>query len=250
MLTLKDWYLCKTIMEEKIIARGTVYGHYRIEDGADIHTSTIEEIYTFEEGKYYLETASGSLYELVTEEMRPEMQECTMQLIKEFDVVTIMDNDTEFRFEIMKHQHKIREKYRKETLESAVTWARDNLSDRELYILVEGECVIKAYYREENMIREIKPSVHVGMFTDSILITDWEQNMVDFRYFPKGRLIEPYHWSKRLEGIHIHNLWYEDAVFKGTDRDIICPANETVKIEKDAYRSEGLFNTDALDDVW
>ena len=100
-------------------------------------------------------------------------------------------------------------------------------------------------YKHEGQVYEIPEKVHVGMFQDSVLITDWEHGNVDFRFFPNYQM-EPYHWSDGLEKIHIHNLDTREFYFKGTDGAICMKAGEITVVEKSAYRGEGLFSPDAV----
>lgn len=62
----------------------------------------------------------------------------------------------------------------------------------ELLLTAIGTHVIRSLFRGTGGTPvNVKPFVHVGMFQDSVLITDWESRTVDFRYFPSGRHIEP-----------------------------------------------------------
>ena len=56
----------------------------------------------------------------------------------------------------------------------------------------------------------VKPYIHVGMFQDSVLYMkyrqDEEDTALDFRYFPKGTLMETYSWSDNIKQAVIKNM--------------------------------------------
>lgn len=61
------------------------------------------------------------------------------------------------------------------------------LEPGELLLAAMGNCVLRNLFRAaDGALVSVKPTVHTGMFQDSILITDWEDGSVDFRYFPIG----------------------------------------------------------------
>lgn len=76
----------------------------------------------------------------------------------------------------------------------------------------------------------IEPEIHVGMFQDSILYM--LENKVDFRYFPKGTLMEIYSWSDNIERVIIKNIKKYDIK---VDEQLI-KAGDTVEINKNDYR--------------
>ena len=56
-------------------------------------------------------------------------------------------------------------------------------------IIMEYMHVVKAILKKDAVFREIHASVHVGMFQDSVLITDWIEGEVDFRYFTNHMMV-------------------------------------------------------------
>ena len=86
----------------------------------------------------------------------------------------------------------------------------------------------------------IEPEIHVGMFQDSILYM--LENKVDFRYFPKGTLMEIYSWSDNIEKVLIKNMKnYEIKVDEQTIK-----AGETVEIDNSNYNC-GLISPNCVD---
>lgn len=242
MLTLKNWYLKET-MEGPLYANGEVYGHYRLHDGMHIHTSCIVNFYDLGEGEYVLETYSGSLYQVKESEISSDALEETKCFLaeagwKEADGIRERINIAEAEFTRMRE-------VRENALNSAERWAEESLGNEELYLIMESMRVRKALYKHEDRVYEIKSKVHVGMFQDSVMVTDWENGNVDFRFFPNYQM-EPYHWSDGLEKLQIHNITVKDFEFKGTNANVVCKAGEITVIDKSAYRGEGLFSPDAV----
>ena len=242
MLTLKDWYL-QEFCEGVMIAHGNVWGHYRLADGDFIHTSRIEKIYLLEENVYVMETFSGSLYELYDNEMAEVEAQETREILAKIEL--LKDDSLADKLKRAREDFDKRREARECILNNAEEYVRTNLNNGELYLVQEGMKVLKALFRHEDEIRDIPKRVHVGMFQDSVLITDWQEGKVDFRFFPNARM-EPYHWSDGLEKIHIHNVGHSDFFFKGTEEDILCKKDAVTAISKEVYRGEGLFSPDAV----
>lgn len=95
-------------------------------------------------------------------------------------------------------------------------------------------------YNVNGEIGVIYPEIHVGMFQDSILYI--EDYLVDFRYFPKGTLMQIYSWSDNIEHLYIKNLKnYEIKV----DKQIIKP-DEIIEIKNENY-NPGLISPNCVD---
>lgn len=242
MLTLKEWSL-QEFLDGELMAYGNVWGHYRLADGDYIHTSRIEKIYLLEENLYVLETFSGSLYQLDANEMEETFAQETKRILEKTELHT--DDLLADRLRSAGEDFNKRRQARENILENAQNYVSENINNNELYLVQEGMRVIKALFKHEDKIREIPKRVHVGMFQDSVLVTDWQEGKVDFRFFPNARM-EPYHWSDGLEKIHIHNIGHSDFFFKGTGKNILCKKDEVTVISKEAYRGEGLFSPDAV----
>lgn len=238
MYILKKWSL-KESFDGSIYANGTVFGHHRLVDGEYIHTSEIEKVYICDGQGYIVETHSGSLYQLLTEEMNTELTEETKEKLSQFKILdgaAMKEKLDEVEEALEKKQRLVGE---------AENTAKDNMDEDGLYLIMEYMHVVKAILKKDAVFREIHASVHVGMFQDSVLITDWMEGEVDFRYFP-NHMMEPYQWSDGLNCIYIHNIGNSSIVFKGTRQKIECKASEVTKIKKDEYRGEGLFSPDAV----
>ena len=140
---------------------------------------------------------SGSLYQLLTEEMNTELTEETKEKLSQFEIVdgaAMKEKLDEVKEALEKKQKLVGE---------AENTAKDNMDEDGLYLIMEHMHVVKAILKKDTAFREIHASVHVGMFQDSVLITDWMEGEVDFRYFP-NHMMEPYHWSDGLLSlIHI-----------------------------------------------
>ncbi len=238
MYTLKNWSFGKFI-DGGIYVNGTVYGHHRLQDGHYICTSEIEKIYLCADNEYVAETHSGSLYHLFVDEMDPEKDEDTKEKLGLFKLLDGAEAASQLAAakEVFDQKQKI--------IGAAEDTAKEYMDEDGLYLIMEYMHVVKAILKKDTNFREIHASVHAGMFQDSVLVTDWEDGKVDFRYFP-NYMMEPYHWSDGLSCIYIHNIGKCSIVFKGTKQNIECKANEVTKISKDEYQGEALFSPDAV----
>lgn len=68
-------------------------------------------------------------------------------------------------------------------------------------------------YNIEGNLGVVKPCLHVGTIQDSILYTD---NMIDFRYFPKGYSLQTYKWSENIENVVVKNMKGTEILFNDT----------------------------------
>lgn len=231
MLTLKNWCLGETL-DGRVYANGTVFGHYRLQDGAFIHTSAIEKVYLCGDGEYVVETHSGSLYQLFGKEMDPVHAEITKERMKTPENL----DGAEIQQKLTAANKAFEEKRanREKIIGAPENTAKENMDEDGLYLIMEHMNVVKAILKKGADFRELHASVHVGMFQDSVLIRDLEKREVDFRYFP-NYYMEPYHWSDGLNCIYIHNIGSRSIVFKGTSRNIECKGTGVTKIEKADY---------------
>lgn len=238
MYTLKNWSL-KKFIDGGIYVNGTVYGHHRLKDGDYIHTSEIEKIYLCADNEYIVETHSGSLYHLVAEEMDWAEHKDTMEKL---GLLKILDG-AEYASQLAIKKEQLYEKQR--LIGAAEDTAKEHMDEDGLYLIMEQMNVVKAVLKRESRYREINVCVHVGMFHNSVLIRDLKDREVDFRYFPED-MMEPYHWSDGLQCIFIHNIGRHSILFRGTEQNIVCKANEVTKIRNDEYQGEGLFSPDIV----
>ena len=65
-----------------------------------------------------------------------------------------------------------------------------------------GVTALRAFFMtNEKELKEIPITIHVGMFQDSVLITDFKNNNVDFRFFFNAYEIRPYSWDEEIKTI-------------------------------------------------
>lgn len=227
MYTLRKWSL-KNYCGVIIYANGNVYGHHRLCDGDYIHTSEIEKIYLCADDEYLIKTRSGSLYHLPVDEMAPDKCRDTREILGQFKIL----DEAECADQLAAEKEMF---YEKQKLISAVeTTAKEHMDEDGLYLLMEGMHTVKAVLKKNSEFRKINVAVHVGMFQDSVLITDLVKGEVDFRYFC-NYMMEPYFWSDSLNCIFIHNISRHNILFKGIEQNIECKVNEVTKIRKDQY---------------
>lgn len=117
----------------------------------------------------------------------------------------------------------------------------------ELLLTTIGTSVIRSLFRTAGGTPvSVKPFVHVGMFQDSVLITDREGGTVDFRYFPMERGMEPYHISDGLQTIKVRNLGERAVYFGKRGHEVVCPPGVITAIPSAEHDCEGLFSPDAV----
>lgn len=89
----------------------------------------------------------------------------------------------------------------------------------------------------------VEPSIHSGMFQDSVLYMkyrqDEEDTALDFRYFPKGTFMETYSWSDNIRQAVIKNTRDFRIEF---NRQGIAP--EETKVFTPEGHSQGLISPD------
>ena len=243
---LYDWFF--TPHKDFAVAEGIVYGHpkSRLPDGMSIHTSPIQEI-AEDEGGLVLATRSGTLYVLRREEISPicgenaashpdwirDIGKETASVLEQFGISGgFMEDCLRARREA---DARLREEEERET------------GPGELLLTTVGNSVIRSLFRTaDGTPVSVKPSIHLGMFQDSVLITDWEDRAVDFRYFPMEGRMEPYHISDGLRIIKVRNLGERAVYFGKTGREAVCPPGEITAIPAGEHDDEGLFSPDAV----
>lgn len=229
---LYDWYLVR--YENVVLAKGTVYGHpkSKLPDGMFIHTSAVQEA-AAEEGGLVLKTHSGSRYFLRPEEINPGRGEDTAYALARFGI------GGGFVEDCLQARREADARSREE--EERMT------EPEELLLTAVGTHAIRALFRTAGGAPvRVEPSVHAGLFQDSVLITDWEGGTVDFRYFPMGDFMEPYHISDGLRTVKVRNLGKRAVYFGKTGREAVCPPGEITAIPAAEHDHEGLFFSGAV----
>lgn len=227
MLTLWNWYLTA---EEPggMVAHGVVSGHLRLPTGLSIHTSLLEKAEIKKE-TLVLTTASGHRYFLRPEGISDSRWEETAACLELLGIKTGYGERC----------LQIREEAEEAELEK--------LAEGELLLEAVGRNTLRAWFKAgRDKLVKLEPYIHVGMFQDSVLITDWEGGTVDFRYFPKEDWIEPYHISDGLERIKLRNVGGTDVIFGRSGREVRCRAGETTAVPAADHDREGLFSPDAV----
>lgn len=234
MPSLYNWYLeCRQGM---VKAKGRVFGHpgFSLPDGVFAATTPVREAAVID-GTLVLITASGREYLLRPEEIDLDRGEAAAAGLALFGI------EADF-------------------VESCLQARREEdarLLEEEGRLVEPGELLlttcwnrtIRALFRAaDGTLVSVRPTVHTGMFQDSVLITDREGGRVDFRYFPMGDgfRIKPYHISDGLRVIKIHNLGSPLVLFGETGREVRCPPGEVTAIPAAEHDREGLVSPDVV----
>ena len=243
---LYDWYLGEH--RDVAAAWGIVYGHPKpkLPDGMFIHTSWILEM-AAAEGGLVLSTYSGSRYFLRPEEIDPicgedaasnpamnrDIGKETAYVLEQFGIGgSFMEDCLRARRETDARRRREEERL---------------VEPGELLLTIMGTSVIRSLFlTADGTPVSVKPFVHMGMFQDSVLLTDWESRTVDFRYFPKGDCMEPYHISDGLRTVKVRNLGEQAIYFGKAGREVVCPPGKLTAIPAAEHDAEGLFSPDAV----
>lgn len=229
MIKLSDWYFT---MGNHAHAHGVVACHPRLADGTSITTSAIEKV-KLEKDRLVVLTHSLNSYEMKLEDINMNTFDTTVEVLKDLGVSGVEKDVCQ----------KLAEASKVNLMEKVDKILRNS----ELYLQMAGIYTKHAFFKNNlGEVREVGVSVHIGTFTDSYLVTDWNKGEVDFRYFDKGMAIEPYHWSDGLEAVYIENIGDTDLLYKCRGKHIYCKADEVTRIDKEDKGQEGLFSPDAV----
>lgn len=234
MATLKNWYL-NVVDGEYCIAHGIVTGHHRLPDGMDIHTSWLEEVsYDAEVDQVRLRTHSGTLYEMNISDIRLSRIELTQDVFGKYGLPT----------DRLAEGVRLQAEERRGYIEKI-----KQVSDSQILFceFTGTECIGACFKDKSGKVHDIEITPHIGMFVDSYLVTDWENGLVDFRYFDRGAAgIECYHRSDGLDLVQIKNSGGSDLTFIGCHTKVCCPAGEVITIAGDDFSGGGLISPDAV----
>lgn len=230
MPRLYNWYL------ESCRAHGRVFEHpsYKAPDGIFLDTTPVQDAAVID-GTLVLITASGSDYQLRPEEIHPDCGKVTADSLAPFGIGAGFVEDCL--------------RARREEDARLVEEEGRLLEPGELLLTICWNSTIRALFRAAGgALVSIRPTVHGGMFQDSVLLTDWEGGRVDFRYFRTGSgdKIEPYHFSDGLRVIKIHNLGSPTVFFGRAGREVRCPPGKITAIPAAEHKCEGLISPDAV----
>lgn len=69
---------------------------------------------------------------------------------------------------------------------------------------------------------------------------------MDFRYFPRGERMEPYHISNGLRTVKVRNLGERAVRFGKAEREAVCPPGEITAVPAAEHGDEWLISPDVV----
>lgn len=230
MFRLRNWYLKN--VDDFTMGFGECYGNPRFHAGYFIHTSPVLNI-EMGERSLKLFTRSGSCYAAAFEDADGHALECTQRVLQTMGI----------QFDVEKCKM-----LKQRKTEAEKRHASGAIYPGELYVKMAGGWeVLKAYFKtQKGDLVAVSVRRHESFFSDdSILVTDWKDGLCDWRIFPLGDIVKPYHWSDGLYAVNIENIG-DSFVFKGSGRDILCKHGTITRIASKEYVGEGLLSPDAV----
>lgn len=203
-MKLLNWTIGKN-KEDQILAWGNVINHPCIPEGRYVHTSGITNARTVEkEACVCIETRSGHLYKLEWNEINTHNMVTTWDDM--WDAFQRMGISGNILFTCME---------RKEVFEENL---KNKIVESELYIEVAGGHVLKAYDRNSKGIRKLQIRKSLGMFSDSVYITDGEHRETRAGMICETSVCRQYYfWPEGIETIKIRNAGSLACVFWGRE---------------------------------
>ena len=221
-------------------AHGIVKGHHRLPDGTHIHTSRIEQLDTeADEGRFVARTHSGSLYELMFEEIDGERISDTMKILGKYEVpeeVLKLCESTAYRYQVRKAAEE-KENYKRRAMEADST-----IRSEELYLVI-GEKENYAFCRNDNgKMMEIEVILSVGMFDERYLIRIPDTNKekcLDFHEAQSAQsyIIEPCD-VRGLKTVCLKNECGCNAAFRWNKNTIMCKPGDMEKIDMETEETQ------------
>ena len=208
MAQLTNWYLKKDA-GVKSSAHGVVSGHDQLPDGSMVHTDRLQEIrFKEQEMRLTLLTRSGEHYDLDVSAIDITKTDETREVLVMFGIHAYF-------------------------LGFCAELAADRiLKSRELLWIFDYD---RAFFKDaQGRVQTISLRTHLSILDDAVLVTDWENGEVNFRYFPNGNstvAVEPCCWSDGLNAVLIDNRAVKEIEFIGTGRTIHCRPGEITRIE-------------------
>ena len=221
MIRLKNWYFSEHD-GNVYFGMGIAYGHPRINDGVQVHTSKVARVVEdLSNSRFIMDTSSGSEYSLSFDEASMDSLDKTEWYLKSFGVSDIVISEFD---RIMKA--------RIDRLYASISGILD--CNELLLILLESNYCVGAYYKNGNgYVRKISVQKHIGSRKDSYIIASSEES-VYFSYFDNYFGIKPYHWSDNINTVKINNVGNSDLEFVCADR-IICKTGEITVIDRSKF---------------
>ena len=216
MYRLLNWFFIGND-RGNIIAIGNVIDNPKFYSGKTIHTSIIESVSIDDKKRQFIiKTYSGSVY-------IAKYKDVCIECIE--DIEECLRN-----FKITKENLKVFENTYKGEKDRVKDYVSSILNPNQLYIEMAGTRALKAFFMtNERELKEIPITIHVGMFQDSVLITDFKNNNVDFRFFFNAYEIRPYSWDEEIKVIKIYNFG-DDINFSHEDKEVQVKRNELTVI--------------------
>ena len=215
MYRLLNWFFIGND-RGNIIAVGNVIDNPKFYSGKTIHTSIIESVSIDDKKRQFIiKTYSGSLYIAKYKDVCIECIEDIEECLRNFKI-------TKEKLEVFRNTYKLAK-------DKLMDYVSSILNPNELYIEMAGVSALRAFFMtNERELKEIPITIHVGMFRDSVLITDFENN-VDFRFFFNPNEIRTYSWNEELKAIKIYNFGY-NINFRHEDKVVQVKSNELTVI--------------------
>lgn len=231
MYQLKKWYL--EMNSNGFRGHGNCYDNPNFFNGDYITTSYAVRIEAEEEEeRLKLFTQSGSCYMMRYEDISEASLELTKKVLESRGIAVDL-------------QKCVALKRKKE--DAAHEKIKEILKPNELYVVMPGGLgVNEAYFKtKEGNVVAIPVKVHTGRLQNSVIVSDWENGLCDWRIFPAVVSVKLYHWSDYLEAVRIENVG-ESFMFEGFGRSILCKSGEITVIRSRDYTEEDLTSTDAV----
>jgi len=229
MYRLSNWGFAKFWDGKDIYGFGVVTGHKRFADGTFISTSKVEMLLV-KEDRLLMQTYSGSMYELVFEDMNLHRLEKTKEALPKIKSPDKEKIGEELFDRCLKLSEE-KELKRQEGIAKRIAPGDLYLQTSELYIQ-------HAYFKKEDgTLIPLDYQVHSGIYADSILLI--ETGVVDFRFLPRGgdTIMKPYSWSEGMKALVVENIGkrFEVEILDGYW--VPCDKNTVTRIENPAYDS-------------
>lgn len=164
MPSLKNWYF--RVGRENAHAHGVIYGHERLADGMIVTTSRIKDVKVIDEdGNVEIQTRNTLYKANLKESIFDGFDDLGKSLFEDFD--------------------SLREKFDKEYDFPEEIKEQDGIVI-ELSRIADFNFVSCLANIDGKRYKELEPSIHLGMFEDSVLLRIRGLSNFDCRYFPRN----------------------------------------------------------------